>query len=317
MYFGVTTLLNYVVPAVTNAYAQLGTNFVRLQMNNTAIENPQGVYNWSNAQAAVNTLAAAGCNIVIVLQGFNSWWLDANGLPTPAGMINWGSAVINQFGQQIAGVEMGNEEYAFVSGAARNPKVYLAVAQAAYPVLHYVAQTQAPALPSGFTVGMFGNTNWTFPGSNNADPFTYYYNFIRIGGDQFVDYYNVHLYNGGTDPTFPDAGTGAPSFTGLVKAINNAQGVNNVYPLKQIRFTEFGWKAEDIGGCMNVIGPTLQAQYTIKAYDLIRSDSACQNVSHMYLYTCDATDSGHTDCHETYGYPSFAPISAYILNANN
>jgi hypothetical protein len=311
--FGITVLDQYVVSNWPVVLKKLGPNQVRLQASNTTYETSPGVYNFAALDTIMNILVGAGCDVVLPLQDFAEWNEDPNTeLPTPAGMISWGTQLINRYGQVIAGLELGNEEFTGqnLSAPNRDPSIYAGIISQVYPALRYVARTQAPALNDGFTLGMFGFTKYDI-----NDPTAYFHKFMAVGGGQFVDYFQFHLYSGLVGPTLSNPNSTAPPLVDMVHIVNNAQVANGYIRLKPIRIGEFGWQGIDTGGCQSVVGTTLQTQYTIQACNLIQNDSFCGNVTHMYQYTMDAIDAGHTDCHECYGNASFAPLSAFYQSA--
>ena len=311
MQYGATTLAKYSSAKAPAAMLNAGMHWVRVQVNNRSVETSPGVYDWTATDAALQPFFLAGMQVILPLQDFATWWLNGNDLPTAAGMISWGTALIMHYGALLAGIELGNEEYAFATGAARDPSVYYAVISQAYPALHRVA-FDLLHLPSQFTIGCFGYTNYsgTSDGSGgNGDPLTYFLALFQLGALLFMDYVNFHRYSNIFSAAQQNPG-GAPPILAIVGAINAAQNAVNYAPYKPIRVTEFGWQGFNWGGsCPNVIGPLLQAQYTAQLYDLLIT---APSVTHAFLYTVDATDAGWQDCHDIYTLASYPLIAAAV-----
>jgi len=257
-------------------------------------------FDWTSMDTAVDLFVALKCRIVLTIEGFANWWLDPTcSLPMWQGMQMWGYQIIQRYGSVICGVEQGNEEFAYVSGACRDASVYYGVISQSYPFLK-------PLNPS-LTVGCFGYTSYSGNIGNNGDPGYWFNALYALGGGLYMDYANFHYYNAGHDPLDANPG-GAPALLTIVAAINSAMVSNGVN--LPIRVTEFGWEGKGSKGsttCPHDVGPAVQGAYLVEAYTLLKTVS---NVEAGYLYTC----GGGTfyDCHDIYGLSSYTTVQAYF-----
>ena len=314
--YGLTTLLKYVnANAVTSISGLMPAgSFVRLQAHDKDIEKPQGTYTWGPLDAAVDLFYSAGFKIVLTIEGMANWFLDPTcGLPTAIGIgcdainsqiASWGWQLINRYKSKIVGVEMGNEEFAFVTGSCRAATIYAGIIAQCYPYLKSL-------LGSAQTVGCFGYTNYSGNTGDDGDP-NYWFNalFAANSGVAYMDYANFHYYNGGNDPAVGKSG-GAPPLSTVCSAIYDAAVSNSLRSLP-IRCTEFGWQGKPTSGnttCPNNIGASLQGTYTTEAFGEL---AAATNVTHGFLYTDGAAEAGFYDCHDLDGLSSYDVVKNYL-----
>jgi len=292
--YGIATLGKYTSTASVASMVALGPTFVRVQVHNKSVEyappvGSQYFYKWSVMDAQVLPWINAGFSVVLTLEGFNTWWLDPTcGLPNAAGMLSWGTAVINRYGSAIVGVEMGNEEYAFASGSCRNASVYIGVISSVY--------TQLKALNPSLTIGMFGYTSYNGQNTNtNGNPAYWFQQFVNGGGDPYIDYYNCHMYKNLYGPTVQTP-NGCPPVATVIGDIVAA--INSISSSKKIRVTEFGYQGLAQAGtniCPNYIGGVLQVNYEVQFFQIL---SAIPQVTHGFLYTSGAALANFGDCHD-------------------
>ncbi len=260
-------------------------------------------FDWTALDAAMALYQAAGLSMVLTLEGFAPWWLDSNGLPTGYAMQMWGQQLLARYGvgYNLIRIEQGNEEFSFVSGAARDASVYYAVVSVSYPYLK--------ALAGSIQVGCFGFTNYSGSAGNNGDPGYWFLQFCLLGGGAFVDCFQFHYYNSSISPLLPNPG-GAPALLFIVAAINSAP--NTVGLNKPVIIGEMGWQGKPSFGnvtCPNNIGPVAQADNLILAYNLLR---AAPNVSEAIFYTNGAIEAGFYDCHDLDGLSSYTAMQEYF-----
>lgn len=260
-------------------------------------------YTWTTMDTEVNLALSTGMQVVLTLEGFASWWQDSCGLPTWYGMQAWGQQVIERYGNLVVGVEMGNEEFAFVSGSCRAASVYYNVISQVYGYLK--------ALNPSLTVGHFGYTNYSGNPGTNGDPAYWFGQLCALGGAAYVDYFNFHYYNGGDAPT-AQGSSGIPPLLTIVADINTAQSPAT----KPIRVTEFGWQNHPSHGsvtCPNNVGDAQAAAWLIEAYTLLQTVS---NITHGFFYTSGTQDAGFYDCHDVAGTGVWAPLTAYFAGTS-
>lgn len=309
---GISTLAKYLNTASANTIKNLGLNtstngYVRIQQKNRSVETSPGIYSWSAMDAAVNYFVGSGLKIILTLEGFASWWLDPTcGLPTAAGMQSWGYQVINRYGSEISGVEMGNEEFSFVSGSCRAASIYYGVISNAY--------TYLKSLHSGLTIGSGAYTNYSGQAGTNGDPAYWFGQLFGLGAASYMDYANIHYYNGGIDPDQNNP-MGAPALLTIIGDINIAAanaGKSNL----PIRVTEFGWQGKGSQGgvsCPNNVGATLQTTYIQKALTEL---AGATNVDAAFLYTCGADQAGFYDCHDIDGLSTYSAMQNFYQGSS-
>lgn len=304
---GITTLKKYCNAASIGALANLiapysGSQFIRLQINERDVEKPQGTFNFASAgvDAIFQELSAyPNLKVILPLQDFATWYLDGNGLPTYQGMQAWGQALINQYGTQIHNLEMGNEEFSFVSGSARDASNYYNVISNCYTFLK--------ALQPGLRVGMYGYTNYCGCTGKDGDPAFWFNALGALGGFSFMDYIQVHWYHNMFSPDANNPG-GSPPFLSVVNSLNTAQ---NAYGFNlPISIGEFGWQAQTYSGCQNLVSPATQTAYTETVYNEALSAA---NVNKVCLYTCGAAlGPGGNDCHDVYGLSTYGALQSFF-----
>lgn len=310
---GVTTLLKYVNLGCIQNINGLLTNggYIRLQPNERDIENPQGTFTWNNAgpknlDAAMSILSGfPKLKVIMVMQNFASWYLDGNGLPTYQGMQAYGNAIMQHYGNAVSILEMGNEEFSFVSGAARNPSNYYTVISNTYPYL----KNLYPSLP----LGMYGYTNYSGKSSGNGDPGTWFGGLFGLGGGKYMDYAQIHYYHNSFSPDENNPG-GSPPFLNVINAINTAEQANGL--TIPISVGEFGYQAQPAsynGGCSNLVSTDVQTQYE----ELLMSEAlAAQNVWLTCIYTSGAFENSSQDCHDIGNLATYNNLIPFIANIN-
>jgi len=310
---GITTLLKYIdnLASVQNI-AGLLTNggVVRLQPNERNIENPQGTFTMTTLNSAMTWLGQfPNLKVIMVMQDFATWYLDGNGLPTYQGMEAWGDQLMGTYniaswtGAKIAELEMGNEEFSFVSGAARNPSVYYNVISNAYPYL----KGRYPSIP----IGMYGYTNYSGKSSGNGDPGTWFGGLFQLGGGAFMDKLQIHYYHSNLSPDVNNPG-GSPAFLSVINAINNQQ--TNYGLSLPISIGEYGYQGQQYSGCGNYLAPDLQTQYM---ETLMNEALSALNVKQCILYTTGASAGGWQDCHDLEGLATYNNLIPFIANINS
>ncbi len=310
---GVTTLLKYIdnLASVQNiaTFLQNG-GIVRLQPNERTIESPQGTFTMTTLNAAMSWLGQfPNLKVIMVMQDFATWYLDSNGLPTWEGMEAWGDQLMTSYnnnpswtGAIISEIEMGNEEFAFVTGSARDPSVYYNVISNCYPYL----KGKYPSMP----FGMWGYTNYSGKSSGNGDPGTYFGGLFQLGAGAFMDKLQIHYYHSNLSPDVNNVG-GSPPFLSVINAINNQQA--NYGLSLPISVGEFGYQGQTYTGCGNYIAPDLQTQYM----ELLMNEAlGALNVTQCHIYTTGATAGGWQDCHDLEGLATYNNLIPFIVNIN-
>jgi hypothetical protein len=309
---GVTTLLKYLDNlAIVQNIAGLLTNggVVRLQPNERELETSQGVFDMTKLNSAMTWLGQfPQLKVIMVMQDFATWYLDGNGLPTYQGMQAWGDQLMATYGGSWTGAhisefEMGNEEFAFVTGSARDPINYYNVVSQAYPYLKGKYPNKK--------WGMWGYTNYSGKSSGDGDPGTYFGGFFQLGGGAYVDKLQIHYYHSNLSPDVNNSG-GSPALLNVINAINNQQA--NYGLSLPISIGEIGYQGQQYSGCGNYITPALQTQYM----ELSMTEAlSALNVKQYIIYTTGASAGGWQDCHDLEGLATYNNLIPFIANINS
>lgn len=223
-------------------FQNVKATWARIQINWKDIERTQGQYTWTLLDNAVTCARQYGALIDFPIQGAPSWRLSTcpdnsgqNQLPGPSDEVGFAQKLVNHItsaseGDVIKSIEVGNEEWSFVSGTCQNnPSVYIPVLEQTY--------TAIKAVIPGMLVGYYGYTNYT-SAQNDVAP---YWNAVfsdPSNPGKYMDYANFHYYDGGGDPN-TTGGTKDP-YNAIWQAIHTA-AVNNSHGGKPIWTTETGW----------------------------------------------------------------------------
>ena len=299
--YGFTTI--HADQQLVTLYKQLNVCWVRYQYHWDKIEQSPGVYDWSQVDAAIQTMNAAGIHVDFAIQKVPDFHKTQSclGVPFLAGPVE-----MRQFATLIAtrydgkhghglidAFEIGNEEYDnyYIKGNSQS----LACRDARYygPVLEAGYQAIKAANPRAL-VGMFGM--WY----RNTDHIkTFMSDLFANGYGAYMDYMNFHFYSE-SDPTVTNGN--APSFDGwwqMMHSIASQYG----YPNKPIWVTEIGWPTTGKGaGDTGFISPQAQAQYL----QFIMNDAAQSGViKKVFWFTINY---GHQSDNI---YPPAGPLPAF------
>jgi hypothetical protein len=288
--YGVTV---YHSNAATSALAQLipdmqalGLTWLRYQVPFTAIDSPQATYTWTSLDAMVSVANAANINIIFSMDQAPSWGLDGTtGLPTPAYTTTVAGLVAARYNGltghgHLDSIEIWNEEFDFSS---YNNTTYGAVASAGYTAIRGAGFTGKVGCAAMLGVSNTAHiTNWI----------TQLYTSVV---SSLFDYYSLHYYNAGNDPSVTGAYLSIPTVLSTV----NAALIANSDALKPVWITEFGYATSTNGGhsAGSVVSALLQNQYY--AYMLSAAHGNSQQsgvgpVQKILFYSMD-TDPTNTD----------------------
>ncbi len=302
-------------PADTGQDLQnLGVSWVRIQVNESDLENPEttgtaDTYNWNNMNLT-NIIADAVTHNLQV--DFPLQWGDFStdtddldstcSLPTASAMANYGAAVANHFGSQIAALEIGNEEYSpgrfNWTGSCGDP---VTAANAYYQVAKTAQQAIKGASFAG-KIGMYGITKY---GEQLPKLQAYLTALYGAGIASVIDYGNFHFYTGDGNGPAPGPIASNPTLPQVISAFLNAEGTQKI----PIWLTEFGWQTAVTTGnntCNSLDNVSIQnqanyiadlTQTNTSVEDIMRNDSPTDQTNHTFLYTTGSGNGAPFDCH--------------------
>jgi hypothetical protein len=267
-------------------YRQLNVCWVRLQVHEDQIQVRPGVYNWSNLDAAVATLNAAGIHIDFPLECFGGSCFSHPRKPTIAQMTRYATAVATRYDGthghgKIDAFEIGNEEYDFFDPAAYGPLLkagYQAI-KAVYP---------------GATVGMYGTFNQSLAHIQAV------MQSVANGYSSYLDFANFHYYAHGGDPRITESNH--PSFN------EEWQAIHSILPNKPIWVTEVGWTTTPLAG-MQVVSPQTQAEYLQYVTEQAAASGVIQRI---FWFTINYGNQGDTVYPPSGPKPAFYTLKALV-----
>lgn len=232
-------------------YQQMGICWLRFQIHESDMRTGKGTYDWSKLDAVVSMMNRQGIHLDVPIQCFtgdgNSSCFGNPYTPTTQEMTAFASQVAARYngsnGLYIDAFEIGNEEYDTASNFdIKNYGPLLKAGYQAIKAVHPRAQ-----------VGMYG----TYVSNPNYS--TDLLTAIFQGGyGGYMDFMNLHYYNGGYDPT-TSIDSFHPSFDARCQLFHNIAAKYG-YPNLELWITETGWPVRSLGG-LNVVTPEQQAAY--------------------------------------------------------
>lgn len=275
-------------------FQDLGATWARIQISWSDIEQSKGQYTWTLLDSAVSCARQRGVLIDFPIQNAPSWRLSQcpdpkTGLPQlpgPSDESGFAQQLVNhiisaQETDVIQAIEVGNEEWSYVSGTCQNnPSVYIPVLEKTYTVIKN-------AIP-GMLVGYYGYTNYT-SAQNDVLP---YWNAVFSDPSnpaQYMDYANFHYYDGGGDPN--QLGGSKDPYNDIWQAIHTA-ALNNHHGNKPIWTTETGWHINNNYGRNSQTCVTEQNQSDYELEMLADGQGSGGVVTHIFFYTMDESNDG-------------------------
>src|SRR5579875_469005 len=261
-------------PQVITAMRDLGLTSLRFNLSATVLTDGRGSYNWAVADNFVQQCNEAGIEGYYVLKDLPAAWLDSQGLPTPAGMLAYASAVASRYNGKtghgkIGVLEVGNEAYS-LSSTFYGAQLAAAMNAVYQPIKNINADLLV--VPGAL---LQRNTQTIENGTAT----------LLQQAAHSMDALNCHTYfgipgNGHIDPSDGSL-PNIPSFPQYIEAM---QGVLAQHTISlPIWVTEFGWATTaNFGRALRtVVTPELQWQYEKYCYD----QAAKLGVQRMYVFT--------------------------------
>lgn len=299
--YGFTTI--HADQQLVTFYKQLNVCWVRYQYHWDNIEKSPGAYDWSQVDAAVQTMNAAGIHVDFAIQKVPDFHMTQSclGVPFlagPAEMSRFATLIAARYDGKhghglIDAFEIGNEEYDnfYIKGNSQSTTCR----DASYygPVLKAGYQAIKAANPHAL-VGMFGM--WY---RNSAHIQKFMSDLYTNGYGAYMDYMNFHFYSE-SDPAVTTGN--APSFDEWWQMIHNIAAQYG-YPNKPIWVTEIGWPTSGKGaGDTGFVSPQTQARYL----QYIMNDAARSGViQRVFWFTLNY---GHQSDNI---YPPTGPLPAF------
>jgi Glycosyl hydrolase catalytic core len=269
-------------------YRQLHVCWLRYQLPEDAVEIAPQVYDWHQLDAVVAAMNVAGVHLDFPLECFRSsgyacfthpYEPSSTEMAAFAGQLamrydgKHGHGIIDAF-------EIGNEEYDFYP-----PSSYGPILQAGYQAIKAV-------YPQAL-VGMYGTFSSSLVQTHNL--FT---TLFAAGYGQYMDFMNLHYYNGGADPA--QTRGDHPSFD-LRWQTMQAIAARYGFAGKPIWVTEVGWTTSPLPGRL-AVSPQVQAQYLT----YVTAEAAHSRViKRVFWFTINYGNQGDSI------YPASGPLPAF------
>ena len=299
--YGFTTI--HADQQLVDLYKQLNVCWVRYQYHWDKIEKQQGIYDWSQVDASIASMNAAGIHVDFAIQYAPKWDLVQScfGVPYltgPTQMAQFATAIATRYDGKhghgkIDSFEIGNEEYdqhftgdAATSEQCRKASNYGPVLKAGYQAIK--------AVSPDVTVGMFGQ--WL----RNINHINTFFTDLFTGGyGSYMDYMNFHFYNGGQDPS--QSYGNVPSFNLWWQTIHDTAAKYG-FANKPIWVTEVGWPTHPTSHPEQPVAPAVQAQYLQYIMDQASKSKVVQKV---FWFTINYGNQGDNI------YPPSGPLPAF------
>lgn len=234
---------------------------LRYQVPMSVVAPSVGQYNWKPYDLVVQLCAEAGVQCYLTIKKFPD-----SGNPTPAEVTAFAMAIADRYGDKVAAIEGGNEDFKY-SEFGLMAEVMVAM------------YTRVKAINPNILL---------LPGStlqrNTTDMKAAMATFLQKAG-RHTDGINIHTYFGipGTGPSVPQDGSkpNVPSFSQYVQNMRDvcqAQG----YPNMAIYDTEFGFACTSVNhGNVPIFSEADQAKHILYCLEQAR----LMGVMHMSWYT--------------------------------
>lgn len=281
--------------AVVSQVNELGFNWVKVQVPWKDVEGDQGNFGWGGIDGMVNTFKSGGLNVLLSIPKAPTWArppgadLSVEGPPAdPATFANFLGQLAGRYCGTVNAIEVWNEQNLHYEWGNQplDPAGYMAMLKPAYRAIK-------AACPSTFVISG-APTPTGAPAPWAMDDFAYLEAMYQNGLKDYSDGIGAHPSGFNVSP---DVGGGqaacdfissqGSSYTGPCNSPhhswsfrNTMEGYRNIMVKygdtnKRIWPTEFGWATGWVGASgyeyANDNTPDEQAQWTVRAYELMKS----------------------------------------------
>jgi exo-beta-1,3-glucanase (GH17 family) len=309
------TILRQFTLGIASQLKQIGTTWVRFQLNWASLEPQQGQYDWSTLDSAVLMINASGFHLDFPIQNAPDWAKSQQCgthplLPGPTEVTQFATALAQRYNGQnghghIDSYEIGNEEFDdHLPPVAKMISKYcpgmnlLPIAGPDLKAGYQAIKAQSPQA----LVGMFAI--WWANTQHVQQYMSYLYqNHYGI----YFDYANFHYHICGNNPV--SGGGNFTSFQNVWQTMHSVMSQNGDGG-KPIWLTEAGWptgSAAHATAC--VVTPQQQAQYMS---DLLQASASSHVIQEFFWYTLNPQDKDSSIYQSTGPLPAYNVIQQYI-----
>jgi hypothetical protein len=269
---------------VVGDVTQAGFNWLKHQVEWTAVEPTAGQYDWSELDSIVSAATAAGLHIVVSVQHAPTFYRGPSSGLMPADPTNYQKvmqAMASRYAGKIQAYELWNEENLAREAGQGNvdPSAYLPLLKAGY------AGTKAGDPNAQVILGALSPT-----GANQAgvsmDDLAYLKGLYALNGGEVKNYYDVlgaHLsgFSNPPDctPTTPQCSLSGgwnndPSFFAFYRLSQYHDALTQAGDNKIIWLTEFGYDSSTLAvpgyEYSTFVSEDAQARYLVQAFQIAR-----------------------------------------------
>jgi hypothetical protein len=248
VHFSVDTLVD-VTPARAHAMKLAGVQLVRIGLPWSEIQpTAESAYDWTGADARLNTLAAEGLGVLLTINSNPAWAASYFNGPVDRApeqvyfdFVTAAAARYSQAPYTVKMWEIYNEPDEVAAWGNRAPH-YAQVMQEDYQIIHGVMPNAAVVM-GGLAYDNFTESGGPFVRQFLAD-------FLAVGGGPFTDAINFHHYSG----------TSWPNLAAVVTSLRDTASAAGIQ--RPLIWTESGApSSQRYGG-----SPSMQAGYVVQAY---------------------------------------------------